>query len=149
MRIEFVVEGAPVAKARPRVVRGRAYTPEATKGYEERVTARALNAMNLRGLVMPSRREPVKADVSIGIPMPASWSGRRKLREQCTAHTQRPDVDNLVKVILDGCKGVVFTDDTQVFHVEATKHWAGEGQSGYVLVGLEWGGVLVVTEVLR
>ena len=77
MRVEFAVEGAPVAKARARVVRGRAYTPEATKGYEERVTAGALNAINLGGLVMPSPREPVKANVSIGIPMPVSWSGRR------------------------------------------------------------------------
>ncbi len=108
MRVEFAVEGAPVAKARARVVRGRAYTPEATKGYEERVTAGALNAINLGGLVMPSPREPVKANVSIGIPMPVSWSGRRKRREQRTAHTQRPDIDNLVKVILDGCKGDVY-----------------------------------------
>ena len=137
MRVEFVVEGVPVAKARPRVVRGRAYTPEATKGYEERVTAGALQAMS--GLVMASRREPVKAGVSISVPMSASWSGRRKRREQHTAHTQRPDVDNLVKVILDGCKGVVFTDDTQVFYVEATKRWAGEGHPGYVLVAFEWG----------
>ena len=137
MRIEFVVEGAPVAKARPRVVGGRAYTPEATKGYEERVTAGALQAMS--GLVMASRREPVKAGVTISVPMSASWSGRRKRREQHTAHTQRPDIDNLVKVILDGCKGVVFTDDTQVSHVEATKHWASEGQSGYALVAFEWG----------
>ena len=141
MRVEFVVEGAPVAKARARVVRGMAYTPEATKGYEERVTAGALQAMG--SFVMASRREPVKADVSIAIPMPTSWSGQRKLREQCTAHTQRPDVDNLVKVILDGCKGVVFTDDTQVFHVEATKQWASEGQSGYVLVAFEWGEYLL------
>ena len=139
MRVEFVVEGAPVAKARPRVVRGRAYTPEATKVYEERVTAGALNAINLCGLAMPSRCEPVKANVSIGIPMPASWSGRRKRREQRTTHTQRPDIDNLVKVILDGCKGVVFTDDTQVFHVEVTKRWASEGQLGYILVAFEWG----------
>ena len=80
MRVEFAVEGAPVAKARARVVRGRAYTPEATKGYEERVTAGALNAINLGGLVMPSPREPVKANVSIGIPMPVSWPWRRLRR---------------------------------------------------------------------
>ena len=143
MRVEFVVKGAPVAKARARVVRGRAYTPEATKGYEERVTAGALQAMSISGKQMAPHRVPVKADVSIAIPMPTSWSGRRKLREQCTAHTQRPDVDNLVKVILDGCKGVVFTDDTQVFHVEATKQWDSEGQSGYALVAFEWGEYLL------
>ncbi len=136
-RIEFAVEGAPVAKARARVVRGGAYTLEATKGYEERVTAEALQAMS--GLVMATRREPIKADVSIHIPMSASWSGRRKLREQHTAHMQRPDIDNLVKSILDGCEGVVFENDTQVFHIQATKRWAGEGEPGYALVAFEWG----------
>ena len=75
--------------------------------------------MSISGLVMPSRREPVKADVSIAIPMPTSWSGRRKLREQCTAHTQRPDVDNLVKVILvvDAGDGFRYQDPPEMRRV--------------------------------
>ena len=139
MKVEFVVKGAPVAKARARVVRGRAYTPEATKGYEERVTVGALQAMNLCGLEMAERGIPVKVDMSIAIPMPASWSGRKKQRTQNTAHTQKPDASNFAKSIEDGCQGVVYEDDAQVFHVEATKQWDSEGQPGYVLVAFEWG----------
>jgi|JI9StandDraft_1071089.scaffolds.fasta_scaffold123207_1 Holliday junction resolvase RusA-like endonuclease len=34
----------------------------------------------------------------------------------------RVDLDNMVKTLLDCVKGILFVDDKQVFHIEASKH---------------------------
>lgn len=49
-------------------------------------------------------------------------------------HTQRPDVDNFVKGILDSLNGVAYLDDSQCFSVFCTKHW---GEHGMVKVAIE------------
>ena len=40
--------------------------------------------------------------------------------------TVRPDIDNLVKIILDGLNGVAFMDDKQVIELYATKWYSAE-----------------------
>ncbi len=37
-------------------------------------------------------------------------------------YVQRVDLDNMVKTLLDCVKGILFVDDKQVFHIEASKH---------------------------
>ena len=41
-----------------------------------------------------------------------------------TPHTRRPDLDKLVRGVLDGLTGVVFRDDSQVVRVTAAKYYA-------------------------
>lgn len=36
-------------------------------------------------------------------------------------YVQRVDLDNMVKTLLDCVKGILFVDDNQVFHIEASK----------------------------
>lgn len=57
--------------------------------------------------------------------IPVPKSGRDRIG---SPHTQRPDLDNLVKALLDA----VFGDDSHVYRVLAEKFWAGEGA---ILVG--------------
>ena len=89
--VAFTIEGEPRSKQRPRVARGRAYTPKETVEaywaasehlFEERVV------------------------VSIDF-----FNGNRRRR----------DIDNMVKLILDALNGVAFVDDVQVVGLEAHK----------------------------
>jgi Holliday junction resolvase RusA-like endonuclease len=41
-------------------------------------------------------------------------------------HISRPDIDNVVKAILDGLNGVVFADDAVVAQLVASKHYGEE-----------------------
>ena len=138
-RVSFTVYGPPVPKARPRVTRGRAYTPERSKGYEETVTAHAVEAMNRAGLEMAAKGVPVKATLRFEVPMPASWSTRKKRRTQLTIRTVKPDCDNYEKAILDACNGIVYADDGQVGIWSGSKRWAGLDQDGAAHVTFEWG----------
>ena len=48
-------------------------------------------------------------------------------------HTQRPDLDNCIKSILDGGNGVLYSDDDVVVELVARKMWAAEGKTEVIV----------------
>jgi len=62
------------------------------------------------------------------VPMPKSWSKKKKSDMAGQPHQQKPDIDNFLKSLLDAC----FDDDSKVWSVTATKRWAEEGA---ILIG--------------
>ena len=129
-KIEFFVPGAPVGKGRPRAARRGAgvvmLTPDKTAGYEALVAAAASNAM--RAEAGPLFTGPLEAVLEMRIPIPASWSKAHKAAALAGTElpTSKPDIDNVVKAILDACNGVVFRDDAQVVMLVATKAFSDE-----------------------
>jgi len=53
------------------------------------------------------------------LPMPASWSKKKRAEMLGKPHKQKPDIDNLVKALLDA----VFDDDSHVYEIRAVKFW--------------------------
>ena len=123
IQIMFTVYGHPVAKGRPRFsTRGKfpvAYTPEKTKTYETEVGMMAKAAMG----ASQALEGALEAFIYITFPVPASYSKKRT--EACLnnteKHTKKPDLDNVVKICLDGMNGIVFKDDSQITSIHATK----------------------------
>ena len=58
------------------------------------------------------------------IPMPESWSEKKKLEMDGKPHKQRPDVDNLSKSLMDSFN----KDDGFVYDIHARKFWGRVGQ---------------------
>ena len=107
-RIPFfhlTVEGAPVAKGRPRMTKtGRVYTPAKTRAYEERI--RQLTAIEMVG--RSATESPVIVHVAAVFESPPSWPKAKQLAllQGGVFHAIKPDLDNLVKTALDGiCYG--------------------------------------------
>lgn len=117
----ITIDGKPQPKERPKVYNGHAITPTRTRQYEDRIKAlwRA-----------KYREDPYEGDVRITIffylPIPTSWS--KKKREEAEhgkiRPNVRPDVDNLVKIVLDGLNGVAFVDDKQIVRLLAEKRYS-------------------------
>lgn len=61
--------------------------------------------------------------VTFVMPMPKSWSKKKKSEMNGRPHQQKPDVDNLTKALLDA----VYTDDSTVWDIRATKVWGETG----------------------
>lgn len=61
------------------------------------------------------------------MPMPASWPEHKKLVYELRAHQQKPDVDNLLKGLMDA----VYGDDSGVWDIHVTKLW---GMVGKILI---------------
>jgi Holliday junction resolvase RusA-like endonuclease len=62
-------------------------------------------------------------DVLFLIPMPQSWSNKKKKRMDKLPHKQKPDVDNLVKALMDS----LMKDDSVVWKTNVEKRWAYNG----------------------
>ena len=63
-----------------------------------------------------------KLKAIIGIQMPKSWTKKKKAALLHTPHRQKPDVDNLIKTIMDAlCK-----QDEYIYHIDVKKFWAEE-----------------------
>ena len=89
-----------------------------------------------RGTYVPAKYSMFKADcrllgMRVGemvellfvVPMPKSWSKRKRAEMDGTPHRQRPDLDNYVKAVLDA----VLDDDSRVWHIKAAKVWGQQG----------------------
>jgi Holliday junction resolvase RusA-like endonuclease len=127
--VNFMVEGTPVPKGRPRFARrGKfvsTYSPKTTVDYETKVADAAKLAM---GSSEPLET-PVAAYIYITLPVPASYSKKRT--KDCLSGLERPtkksDIDNYCKAIFDGMNGIVFVDDSLVVSLHATKVYGTVG----------------------
>lgn len=57
------------------------------------------------------------------MPMPKSWSKKKKDKMHLEPHQVRPDGDNLEKALMDA----VFKDDSHIWKVCKEKRWSYEG----------------------
>jgi Holliday junction resolvase RusA-like endonuclease len=121
--VTIVIGGPPAAKGRPRMTRrGFTYTPAKTRKYEAHGRLAAQQAMDGR----PPIAVPVRAEITVDLPVPASWSGKRRdaaLRGEIRPAT-RPDADNYVKAALDAINAIVVADDSLVVDLVAIKRYA-------------------------
>ncbi len=62
--------------------------------------------------------------VTFVIPMPASWSQKKRAEHNGMPHQKKPDKDNLEKALLDA----IFDDDSRVWDGRVTKLWGEKGQ---------------------
>jgi crossover junction endodeoxyribonuclease RusA len=97
--LSLTIEGEPVAKARPRLgANGNIYTPKASRVYEELVAWYA-------------KRLPIyDGEVLLNVTF------------YCSPSRKLPDLDNLIKSLLDGLqKGGALIDDRQVSEINAKR----------------------------
>ncbi|KQQ94980.1 RusA family crossover junction endodeoxyribonuclease [Massilia sp. Leaf139] len=124
--IAFTIPGQPVAKGRPKFARRGAhvvaYTPAKTASYENLVKLAATTAMSGK---LPSTK-PVALSLVLNLQVPASWSNKRRAAAIAgtICATKKPDADNVLKGIKDGCNGIVWGDDAQVVRMTIEKRYS-------------------------
>lgn len=64
------------------------------------------------------------AHIIFFLPMPKSWSKKKKAEMYGQRHKQRPDLSNLIKALEDA----LYTDDSKISDMRITKNWSYEGQ---------------------
>ena len=135
IQICFEVPGQPRGKGRPRFARRgnfvKTYTDAATASYEDQIRFYALQAMG--------SSEPLKtaleAFIYVRLPVPQSYSKKRT--EACLSGLERPckkpDLDNIIKAMMDGMNEVIYDDDVQIVNITATKLYAAKAEV-YILI---------------
>ena len=119
MRRTLVIDGKPGGQGRPRFGSGRAY-----KARKD-ATAEAIIAVSAMDAGWTPAQGPVALTVEAHFEVPRSWP---KARRECAAKGEpvcaRPDLDNIVKRVLDALNGIAFNDDCQVAAITAVKRYA-------------------------
>lgn len=120
-QLKVLIPGKPVPKARPRLGRGRTYTPKPTVDYESTVGMYANVAMRDAGLKCTT--QPLRVVMNLAMPIPKWWA--KATRANAVAGhiypTTGADSDNLAKSVLDGLQKIVFDNDAQVVELHVFK----------------------------
>jgi Holliday junction resolvase RusA-like endonuclease len=138
--ISISIPGPPVPKARARIGKGHAYTPERTATAEIDIGYAMQQARTAAG--QDILQGPLAVNIVFIFKPPISWPKKRKIAALGTPHTQKPDLDNLVK-ILDSGNAVLWNDDAQIWRISATKEWGVEARTEIVVQPLVFSGMTV------
>lgn len=137
--IAFTIPGQPQGKGRPRIGKmgshARMFTPAKTVAYEGLIAHAAQIAMAGRALM----EGPAEVVMVIECQVPASWS-QKKQRQALAGElypTTKPDCDNVVKAVFDGCNGVVWRDDVQVVSLRLRKRFSATPAVRVVISAIE------------
>lgn len=119
--INFTIPGEPKGKGRPRVTRYGTYTPETTVNYENwvKICFQEAKQEKLEG--------QLKAEIRCYFEIPNSYSKKKKegaLRGNIRP-AKKPDLDNIMKIILDALNGLAYKDDKDIIECRIEK-WYGE-----------------------
>ena len=132
--MDFIVDCKPQGKARPRFSRksGVVYTPAKTAKYEKAI---AKAYMEAGGKCIPADCY-VSVSVSAFFPIPKSYSKAK--RQACIDRELRPDkkpdIDNILKSVLDSMNRVAYEDDKQVVELIGRKYYTES--DGYLWVSI-------------
>ena len=127
--ITFRLSTIPVAKGRPRfhIYRGRILvkTPTKTADYENLI---AFKYQEASGGFKFERETPLHVSLFFGMPIPSSSTKSRKaaMEDGILKHTKKPDIDNLIKAVLDALNDIAWKDDSQIIRLSAEKIYSKE-----------------------
>ena len=118
--------GPVVGKGRPKFSRlpgggVAARTPEKTKRYESDVKVAASQQMQGRQLL----ESPARVHLRVACEIPSGWAAwkRAAALKGDVRPTTKPDLDNVLKGIMDAFNGVVWRDDVYATSVSITKFY--------------------------
>jgi Holliday junction resolvase RusA-like endonuclease len=139
MVIKFFVDGIPVPKARPRFTSRsgfvRSYTPKKTKDYEQSIIDAFYDVHQGQKPLMGSLR--IIIDAYMSIPKGTSKK-KREMIDNCEIRPiKRPDLDNIIKSVMDALNGVAYIDDGQIVSIAACKYYSDEPHTSITIIGLD------------
>lgn len=115
---ELFIKTVPIPKGRPRFYGGHAVTPEKTRKYEK-----LIRDSWEHGIV---EADSLMIDMEFVMPIPQSLSKKKQSELVAAPHTKKPDLDNLVKAVLDALNGVAYMDDSRISNINASKEYGRE-----------------------
>jgi Holliday junction resolvase RusA-like endonuclease len=110
---------APVSASRPRVGAHGTYYNAKYQQFREDM-AKLLWGKNLL------YEEPLRLKVVFSIPIPKSYSQKKKDELHGKYCAKAPDLDNLEKALYDSMNGNIYVDDSQIVHHDVQKLWTKE-----------------------
>ena len=137
--LAFTITGEPKGQPRPRAFArkmgnvhvARFYDSDVADEWKRQVMLAIIEAANAHKWTLTLR--PVAVELRFAMPRPKSHSGAKGLKTSAPEyHTQKPDIDNLEKLLGDQItrSGRIWRDDSQVVSMRSDKFWAVANEQG-------------------
>jgi len=123
----YVINITPVPWKRPGLHQKKFFD---TQSQEKLILGLALNQQHSD---MPFYTKPICMDITFFMPLPR----KKKISNYPLYHVQRPDIDNLCKLILDAATGVLWQDDKVISKLIAQKIYDGKPRIEFTITPLE------------
>ena len=137
--MKLVINEPPIPQSRPRFDsrNKRAYEKSNIKSYKQRIGYIARKEFK-----KPIERDtPLEINMKFYMPIPKYLSKVKKNRltlEKEVKHvTKKPDLDNLLKAVLDGLNGIAYFDDGQVVKLSVEKVYSFNPRMEIEILALE------------
>ncbi len=112
----YVILGNPVPLARPRMGNGRVWNIQSMERFKWRLELESQNSSKF--LYTTS----IHMDIKFYMGLPEKVSKKRKEEiKNAPFHKFKPDLDNLLKFILDAATGILYTDDCIISSINCSK----------------------------
>jgi len=131
-RVVFTVHGQLKGKGRPRFTRfgSHVYTPKETSEYEKQIK-KEYHKVTRR---MFDEAISIKIIAFRSIPKNDSKKLTRQKGDNLILPTTKPDVDNIIKVVLDGLNKIAYADDKQVVSCAVVKQYTSAEERITVII---------------
>ena len=127
MKLEFTVYGEPIPQGSMKAFIPKGWTRavltsdnKRTKPWRQAVAGSALEVMDKENLECAGKNVPFLLAVVFRFTKP------RSVRKSILEKTTKPDIDKLVRSILDALTGILFVDDSQVVAIYARKEFGAQ-----------------------
>lgn len=106
---KIVIDLIPTPAPRPRVTKkGHTYYPQKYLDF------RADLKRELSKTELKFEEGAIKLEAIFYMPIPKSYSKKKRVEMEGSWHIKRPDTDNLMKAVKDGLEGLIYADDSRV-----------------------------------
>ena len=114
---KIIIPQKPIPQARPRVTRWATYDINTDKKNWIR--------LQIQKQFNEKLDCPIELEMHFFLPIPKSTSVKKKelMLEGLIAHTKKPDIDNLIILLLNCMTDIVYKDDNQVYQITSSKQY--------------------------
>lgn len=113
----------PMASPRPRFRKAgryvQTYMPTKYTNHKKMIQAQ-----------MPALKieKPIKLTIEFYFPLLKSWSNKKRLAMVGQYKVTKPDLDNLIKTVLDAANGHLWHDDNQIANINSFKKYSEDSK---------------------
>lgn len=127
MSMIYEIPGPPIAWKRPRLNGKRFFDAQAKQKKDIQYLIQNLAERSLLNA------EALKVVIEYQMPIPKSWSRRRRLDAIGKPHVSRPDLSNLIKFIEDALNGIMWKDDSLIYELHCRKFYSEVPRTSFIV----------------
>lgn len=128
-KLIITIPGQPIAKKRPRFARRGKFVTTYNSQQTEEGKFICLMQNQFYGPPIPAG-VPIFLNICFSVQIPKSLPKKKVV----IGPVRKPDIDNMIKFVMDCANGILWHDDAQVVHIAATKVY-NENPSTKIVLG--------------